>query len=1459
MESSYTTIQIAILGGNVDQLKQLLSPDKITDTDIYTLLYKPYAELKLRNVALSEEMVHFVEYELVKASYQTGPNAYQTSDSNACGKGVDVAERIAHMVECINLIIAHHNSDSYTDIDELLVLRLRHIYAHVFFLKTHLRKLPLLQLQFCVAVFLKLITGEAVNGFDVYAFTIDKGSGVATVTLRSFALFVLERLVRFLKVIRDGMIIKAKPAISLEDCVQYVRHLCNPTAEKKLSRVPKRIRTYIQMNVKQLNPSTLEGIHEDIGFDQLPLPLQQTLKALYEKTIDWDQRKRSRRSFKELHETYFIMKQHYSIRKVLIYIDGMREGPCNDPPHMQPPVPSPVRIRAIKRTLQVIGEMIKSTRESPNITAKLNRILQLITSEALTERTKDLRQFFSHGYSLAKWELEEESSDQLGTVFQKIETNLREARRWFVYTQTQQNLLIYRRYLAYLKGFRSIEALRSYIAFVGTEFKGTLIEKFLPEQLTEAKTLIQYMLDTAASSGTIDPATRSDLEYIVKDLELRINVIRMENVTLGRTIDDFFFLESYIHQPTATLDRVRRIVDGILSRTELSKRHKLVQKTDLMYARELLARLQMAEKDKMRQYIWGAIWTRLAKEQFGGLDTLLGRTEQRVDVALDATVKTMQALGLPLQDDEYVQFVNRRLAKSYYQNVFVLDNKYRVLKEIVKDRRAQQTNTRDVLERLKAIRKSDEHVLQRMFDGLLDSMNDILSNCQRTTGMLPSVTHQLALEYCLLEAAEILCNLALFRENVVDLAQSIPVITGRNLRNYLAHDMLAYDTLTACTNAVVLNARYLVENRFKLYGTAATPPCKGQRLQEFEKTAHFRDIFHSQTEWTIEQADFFYMIRNFQTNLLEQRILNLQRMNSSVDLLFMRRTFLDQEIVSVALNANPARFIAQILTYEPCNSNLFYLLLQYLKETDLTEKIKQLIDSPEVFCCRLALKYGLIDVLRSLWQRISENAMQTLITTEMHSIFNLHSSEFIRELVLLFPSEWFLQLHDHVGNTVLHWTVLRSDLELLHFVLKRYNILLKSKNKFGDVPLLIAVRYHEDEVVQILLDHGADPWIEPKVIHTMAIQNRQELLTGFPVDIGRIVALQADGYQNNPLRAAIEANNYELFVMLHKRFGYELHKGDLLHLAARLNRVDCLQYMLTVATQTPGVPILIDSVSKEYSYTPLMLACASGHWEATQLLLQYGANGLFQNENFYSPWHFAVHSGKRTILSLLLSIPNLDVNLVTRDKRSALSIAIDTDQTEAQINFLLTTVGVSVQAEHVLHACLLGKRDILKLLIDRQPAHLEVKDFLQRSPLMIAVILNDNAMTQYLLDRGADRNTVNILGMNCLHVAALNNLIAITKILLAAQVNYEAEDNFGRTPLVVALETEHLTIVEHLIQCGASLNSAFNYRFKNHRNATLLHKFTLEKRPRMVEYLVQKLQFPTELLDDDGKTAEMFA
>uniref|UniRef100_A0A182JRK3 Uncharacterized protein n=1 Tax=Anopheles christyi TaxID=43041 RepID=A0A182JRK3_9DIPT len=174
MATAYKTIQNTILCGNISQLKEILSPNT-SDADNHSKLCRAYAELKHRNIPLSDEMVHFVEYELVKASYRKAAIAYQGSENNSTTKGADIAERIAHMVKCIDLIVSQHQVDSYTDIDELLVVRLRQVYAHVFFLKTHLRKLPLLQLQFCIAVFLKLVTGKAINGFDIYAFAIDIG------------------------------------------------------------------------------------------------------------------------------------------------------------------------------------------------------------------------------------------------------------------------------------------------------------------------------------------------------------------------------------------------------------------------------------------------------------------------------------------------------------------------------------------------------------------------------------------------------------------------------------------------------------------------------------------------------------------------------------------------------------------------------------------------------------------------------------------------------------------------------------------------------------------------------------------------------------------------------------------------------------------------------------------------------------------------------------------------------------------------------------------------------------------------------------------------------------------------------------------------------------------------------------------------------------------------------------
>ncbi|KFB37719.1 AGAP010571-PA-like protein [Anopheles sinensis] len=1388
-------IQNIMVNGNLSQLKQLVE-DVEGDSSIQNLC-QAYAELKHRNIALTAEIVQFVEYELIKASYQHTP--YQAA---GIAKNDELSSRTADMVKCIDLIVKHHQTGLYTDIDESFVHRLRQTYAHVFFLKTHHRKLPLLQLQFCIGVFLKVVTGKPTNGFDIYAFTIDK-----------------VRLIRFLKLTRDELVNPPAVKLTFQQYTGCVMESLKSPPNRPLRGIPKRVRTFIRDDIRKngyilSNSSDLKCAF----FGQLSPQLQACLKAHYEKMIEWDRRHRSKTIFKELNDTYYSMKQHYSILKILTYIDGMQDGGVPASPIVHPPMSLSSRIRAIKRTLQVIGETIKSTRETPNITVKLKRVLQLITSNVLTERTTDLRQFFSHGYPLSKWELERDDRGQpteLAPVFQKIETNLREARHWFVYTRAQQNFRIYRQYLGHLRGFTSVDALRDYVAFVGTEFKANLIELFLPEHLTEAKRLVEKLLRDFVDPPSSGESVRKELEYIPRELEHRIVAIRGENYSIVRSMDEFFFLESYTQQPTVCLDRVREIVDWILASTRLADRHKLVQKTDLMFARELIDRLQTAEQDEKRKYQWGNVLKLLEQDTFRGIDALISHTEPRIDVTLKETMRTLQALGLPLENEEYLEFANRRLSKSYYPNVFVLDNKYRVLKELIKDRRVQ-VNTRAALEKLKEARKTDEQVLQQMFDDLLDSMAELLNRSEDIgTGKLSSNVDHIALEYCLLEVSEILCNIGLFRDNVANL------------------------------------------NRFKLYNVV--PNSLKHPTVEFEEGYRYKEIFNQQTTWIEQQVDFLYLINNFHTHALAQVIEQVEAEENSANLLLMRRSYLEQDSLSIALDENHPQFIEHALKYEARNDNFFHLVINFSKCYQLKENVKILIQDPHMFCFRLALKYGLIDIIRNVHRQCNEVKMQKSIVTELGDIFNRLPREFLFELMNLLPSEWFRGVADHLKNTILHWAALRGDEQLLRFLLDRHRTLINEKNNFGDVPLLLALRYHGNVIAQLLLDYGADPCVDVKIIQTIARRNNRDLLGRLQNQWSRFhLSDSTENHPTNPLRAALEGNHFEMFVMLHRSFGYGVQCPGLLHLAALLNRVDFLKYMLTVMKAERELEANIDLVNAVHRFTPLMIALASGHYESAQILLQHGANGLFRNENSYCPWHCAVHSGNNNILSLLLPLPGLDVNLLTRDKRSALIIAMENEQSTTQIETLLRA-GVVIRSEDVLRACLEEDLATLKLLIDRSPEFLAARDFLQRTPLFIAVVLRNEAMVQFLLDRGANIDEVNSTGMNVLPVAVFNNSTHICRKLLSVNVKINAVDDCGRTPLVIALENEHLGVAEMLVQFGALLESVYQFRYPSYRNGTLLHKFTVENRPWMVEYLINKFNFPTDVKDDDRKTAAMYS
>ena len=89
------------------------------------------------------------------------------------------------------------------------------------------------------------------------------------------------------------------------------------------------------------------------------------------------------------------------------------------------------------------------------------------------------------------------------------------------------------------------------------------------------------------------------------------------------------------------------------------------------------------------------------------------------------------------------------------------------------------------------------------------------------------------------------------------------------------------------------------------------------------------------------------------------------------------------------------------------------------------------------------------------------------------------------------------------------------------------------------------------------------------------------------------------------------------------------------------------------------------------------------------------------------------------------------------------------------------------------------------------------------TPLAAAVIAGNKAITQLLIDRGADVNFKGLNGNTPLHLAAKKGFQAVTEVLLANHAEVDARNDFGATPLFFGVQSGQLKIVQMLLAAGS--------------------------------------------------------
>ncbi|KAI1627395.1 ankyrin repeat-containing domain protein, partial [Exophiala viscosa] len=109
-----------------------------------------------------------------------------------------------------------------------------------------------------------------------------------------------------------------------------------------------------------------------------------------------------------------------------------------------------------------------------------------------------------------------------------------------------------------------------------------------------------------------------------------------------------------------------------------------------------------------------------------------------------------------------------------------------------------------------------------------------------------------------------------------------------------------------------------------------------------------------------------------------------------------------------------------------------------------------------------------------------------------------------------------------------------------------------------------------------------------------------------------------------------------------------------------------------------------------------------------------------------------------------------------------------------------------------------GNLDLVELCLARS-ASVSTRTQTQQTPLHKAASSHSVAVLRRLMEAGADLADVNASGMTALHIAAHQNDIQMTRVLvLEYGVDVLARDRLGLTPAMWAERSNHLDILAFL-------------------------------------------------------------
>ncbi|XP_067628239.1 uncharacterized protein [Eurosta solidaginis] len=1067
-----------------------------------------------------------------------------------------------------------------------------------------------------------------------------------------------------------------------------------------------KILNYLEIFVKKLEieKDFIEGVN--IG-EIAELPKLKREKVVAEIIGNYPQ-------FEELYNDYQQIGDIHSLEKISDYIKlALSANPKEREGQL-----------IITRVLQVIGEYLKNTLESPNLSSTTSELLLLSLPKNTREVIIDLRNSLSHAYSLSKrTEIEENTDVHFFIGVQNDTKKVGDVITSILYDNKIKTVRILLKKIINSENLDEIKEVTK--AFSNAKLEKITSGNFVIMEHEKLKKLIAELSNSVKEKTSHEQELFNKINNIISCSGTQSENIRTDYIT------GFAMLKSF------SIGFSENRIDHNIIRGMKFRANKTLQ--------NIVPRIESHSLKEIAE---------LSRKFFHSVESRI--KEDNLDEVNRLTCEIFYIAEFGTGDIKWIEELREKLnEKGSFIPAYKQKKTYNITEEKYNNQLALK------LSELKSILKNNA-----LSGKLIEKLPFYKSNKKL----------QAVVEMLVLDIMSILGSSKNYLENnLLFLDENTPLLTGKCLRNHLAHDNALVDVLLSDPSiAVILNAKKLTsENIMK------SKKKVGKLVRD--DPSKLKDKCDQGIITITNQERMFVALEEGNLDDLKSYLkkgadINARSINLWTTLHFAAKGP-SLEIVKFVLNLNSDGNVKDINGQSPLHiaaahgrKNIVKFFVGeaglYVDDADNHGKTP----------LHIAAQNGHKDTVEVLLKNKASTVTQDMIGLSplYYAIRNNH----VNVAKVLLEKDTNVDSNEVMGGfTPLHEAAESGHLELVNFLLQnKANV--NARNDRDWTPLHAAAYNGHLEIVDALILKGAN--VNASVINGCT-----------------------------PLRYAIE-NGHEKISNILLKHGANPNVVDKtdnntpLHLAAQDGHEKIVKALLTNKANA--------SIANVEGITPLHLAVQSGHLKIVVALLEHGVNIRAKDKNKATPFYYAAESGHKAVAELLIK-NGVKINDKANNNLTPLHVAAlkgHKDIIELLIRNKAEVRAQDIKGSTPLHAAAMkGSKDVIDLLI-KNKAEVDARTNDGMTPLHSAALNGRGDAVLFLIKNKAEVNAKANYGFTPLHAAVVGDHKDVVNLLIKNKAKVDAKGIEGSTPLHVAVEGGHKEIVEILVANGANVNIKSN-------------------------------------------------